>query len=82
MFVIKSVCQRDIHVIPATVTRLVPAYQQDGIPQGVKRIKRPKRSAKVLCDTLLDATNSVKTALAGMFVPMVSASQTTSLHIC
>ncbi len=32
-------------------------------------------------DTLLDATNSVNTALGGMFVPMVSANPATQLQV-
>jgi hypothetical protein len=32
-------------------------------------------------DTLLDATNSVNTALSGMFVPMVSASPAGQLRL-
>jgi hypothetical protein len=48
VFVIKTIRQRDIHDIPATITRLITAYQQDGVSQGVKSIKRSKRSAKVL----------------------------------
>jgi hypothetical protein len=38
------------------------------------QIKTTQRYAHLSHDTLLDATNSVNTALAGMFVPMVSAS--------
>jgi hypothetical protein len=48
VFVIKTIRQRDIHDIPATITRLVPTYQQNSVSQGVKCIKRSKRSAKVL----------------------------------
>jgi integrase len=49
---------------------------------GHTQVKTTQRYAHLSHDTLLDATNSVNTTLAGMFVPMVSASPTTSLHIC
>jgi integrase len=49
---------------------------------GHTQIKTTQRYTHLSHDTLLDATNSVNTTLAGMFVPMVSASPTTSLHIC
>ena len=41
---------------------------------GHTQIKTTQRYAHLSHDTLLDATNSVNTALGGMFVPMVSAS--------
>ena len=41
---------------------------------GHTQIKTTQRYAHLSHDTLLDATNSVNTTLAGMFVPMVSAS--------
>ena len=41
---------------------------------GHTQVKTTQRYAHLSHDTLLDATNSVNTALAGMFVPMVSAS--------
>ena len=40
---------------------------------GHTQIKTTQRYAHLSHDTLLDATNSVNTTLAGMFVPMVSA---------
>ena len=40
---------------------------------GHTQIKTTQRYAHLSHDTLLDATNSVTTTLAGMFVPMVSA---------
>jgi hypothetical protein len=48
VFVIKTIRQRDIHDIPATITRLVPTYQQNSVSQGVKSINRSKWTAKVL----------------------------------
>jgi integrase len=41
---------------------------------GHTQVKTTQRYAHLSHDTLLDATNSVNTALGGMFVPMVSAS--------
>jgi integrase len=41
---------------------------------GHTQVKTTQRYAHLSHDTLLDATNSVNTTLAGMFVPMVSAS--------
>jgi site-specific recombinase XerD len=38
------------------------------------QVKTTQRYAHLSHDTLLNATNSVNTALGGMFVPMVSAS--------
>jgi len=40
---------------------------------GHTQIKTTQRYAHLSHDTLLDATNSVNTTLAGMFVPPVSA---------
>ena len=40
---------------------------------GHTQVKTTQRYAHLSHDTLLDATNSVNTALGGMFVPMVSA---------
>jgi len=40
---------------------------------GHTQVKTTQRYAHLSHDTLLDATNSVNTTLAGMFVPMVSA---------
>ena len=40
---------------------------------GHTQIKTTQRYAHLSHDTLLDATNSVNTTLAGMFVPMVLA---------
>lgn len=48
VFVIKTIRQRDIHDIPASITCLVSTDQQDGVPQGVKCIKRSQWSAKML----------------------------------
>jgi len=41
---------------------------------GHTQIKTTQRYSHLTQDTLLDAANSVNTALGGMFVPMVSAS--------
>ena len=41
---------------------------------GHTQVKTTQRYAHLSHDTLLNATNSVNTALGGMFVPMVSAS--------
>ena len=49
---------------------------------GHTQVKTTQRYAHLSHDTLLDAINSVNTAVGGMFVPMVSASPATSLHIC
>jgi len=40
---------------------------------GHTQIKTTQRYSHLSHDTLLDATNSVNSALGGMFVPMVSA---------
>ena len=40
---------------------------------GHTQVKTTQRYAHLSHDTLLDATNSVNTALGGMFMPMVSA---------
>jgi hypothetical protein len=42
---------------------------------------RSDHRAQLIHDTLLDATNSVNTALGGMFVPMVSASPAAQVHL-
>jgi hypothetical protein len=48
-----------------------------GVPNGLLRpafFRTFQRYAHLSHDTLLAATNSVNTALGGMFMPMVSAS--------
>jgi len=45
------------------------------------QIKTTQRYAHLSHDTLLDATNSVNTTLAGMFVPMVSASPAAQIQL-
>jgi hypothetical protein len=45
------------------------------------RIKTAQRYAHLSHDTLLDATNSVNSALGGMFVPMVSASPAAQVQL-
>jgi len=48
---------------------------------GHTQVKTTQRYAHLSHDTLLDATNSVNTALGGMFVPMVSASPTAQVQL-
>ena len=48
---------------------------------GHTQVKTTQRYAHLSHDTLLDATNSVNTALGGMFVPMVSASPTAKVQL-
>ena len=48
---------------------------------GHTQIKTTQRYAHLSHDTLLDATNSVNTALGGMFVPMVSASSAAQVQL-
>jgi integrase len=48
---------------------------------GHTQIKTTQRYAHLSHDTLLDATNSVNTALCGVFVPMVSPSPTSQLQV-
>ena len=48
---------------------------------GRTQIKTTQRYAHLSHDTLLDATNSVNTTLAGMFVPMVSASPVSQVRL-
>jgi integrase len=48
---------------------------------GHTQVKTTQRYAHLSHDTLLDATNSVNTALGGMFVPMVSASPAAQVQL-
>ena len=48
---------------------------------GHTQIKTTQRYSHLSQDTLLDASNSVNTALGGMFVPMVSASPTAQVQL-
>lgn len=48
---------------------------------GHTQVKTTQRYAHLSHDTLLDATNSVNTALGGMFVPMVSASPAVQVQL-
>jgi len=48
---------------------------------GHTQIKTTQRYAHLSHDTLLDATNSVNSALGGMFVPMVSASPAAQVQL-
>ena len=48
---------------------------------GHTQVKTTQRYAHLSNDTLLDATNSVNTALGGMFVPMVSASPAVQVQL-
>ena len=48
---------------------------------GHAQVKTTQRYAHLSHDTLLDATNSVNTALGGMFVPMVSASPAAQVEL-
>ena len=48
---------------------------------GHTQVKTTQRYAHLSNDTLLDATNSVNTALGGMFMPMVSASPATLVQL-
>jgi hypothetical protein len=48
---------------------------------GHTQIKTTQRYAHLSHDTLLDATNSVNTALGGMFMPMVSVSPAAKVQL-
>jgi len=48
---------------------------------GHTQIKTTARYSHLSKDTLLDATNSVNTALGGVFMPMVSASQAARVQL-
>jgi integrase len=48
---------------------------------GHTQVKTTQRYAHLSHDTLLDATNSVNTALGGMFMPMVSASPAAQVQL-
>jgi site-specific recombinase XerC len=48
---------------------------------GHTQVKTTQRYAHLSHDTLLDATNSVNTALGGMFMPMVSASNASQVQL-
>jgi integrase len=48
---------------------------------GHTQVKTTQRYAHLSHDTLLAATNSVNTALGGMFMPMVSASPATQVQL-
>jgi integrase len=48
---------------------------------GHTQVKTTQRYAHLSTDTLLDATNSVNSALGGMFMPMVSASPATLVQL-
>ena len=48
MLVIQTVPNWDINVVPAVITRLVPAYQQYRITKWIKRIESSIWPAKVL----------------------------------
>jgi len=48
---------------------------------GHTQVKTTQRYAHLSHDTLLDATNSVNSALGGMFVPMVSASPAAQVQL-
>ena len=48
---------------------------------GHTQIKTTQRYAHLSHDTLLDATNSVNTALGGMFMPMVSVSPAAQVQL-
>jgi integrase len=48
---------------------------------GHTQVKTTQRYAHLSHDTLLDATNSVNTALGGMFMPMVSASPSAQVQL-
>ena len=48
---------------------------------GHTQVKTTQRYAHLSHDTLMDTTNSVNTALGGMFMPMVSASPATLVHL-
>ena len=48
---------------------------------GHTQIKTTQRYSHLTKDTLLDATNSVNTALGGMFVPMLSASPAAKVQL-
>ena len=48
---------------------------------GHTQVKTTQRYAHLSHDTLLDATNSVNTALGGMFMPMVSASPDSQVQL-
>ncbi len=48
---------------------------------GHTQVKTTQRYAHLSHDTLLDATNSVNTALGGMFMPMVSASNAAQVQL-
>jgi hypothetical protein len=48
---------------------------------GHTQVKTTQRYAHLSHDTLLDATNSVNTALGGMFMPMVSATPAAQVQL-
>ena len=48
---------------------------------GHTQVKTTQRYAHLSHDTLLAATNSVNTALGGMFMPMVSASPASQVQL-
>jgi hypothetical protein len=48
---------------------------------GHTQVKTTQRYAHLSHDTLLAATNSVNTALGGMFMPMVSASPAAQVQL-
>jgi hypothetical protein len=64
--------------IPDNVS-LIGAMKQHLL--GHTQVKTTQRYSHLTKDTLLDATNSVNTALSGMFVPMVSATPTAQVQL-
>ena len=57
------------------------SYASFLVNAGHTQIKTTQRYAHLNHDTLLDATNSVNTALGEMFVPMVSASPAAQVQL-
>ena len=51
------------------------------LPLGHTQVKTTQRYAHLSHETLLAATNSVNTALGGVFVPMVSASPAAQVQL-